>query len=62
MFLPPQADLTPWKNSSGRFNGQPTMLDCSGKAGIVEEGGWVVLSGWTVSGCGSGRVEMGVGR
>ncbi|KAF2317436.1 hypothetical protein GH714_022266 [Hevea brasiliensis] len=38
LFPPlPHAVFMPWKSSSGRSNGQPSTLDCSGNAVLEEE-------------------------
>lgn len=48
-----------WKSSSGRSNGQPAMLDCSGKAGIVDGGDWEGRKFWLWVEYGSGWGNMG---
>lgn len=45
-----QADLIPWKRSSGRSSGQREKSDCSGKAGMVSGGDDLIRNGWRATG------------
>lgn len=50
-----QAVFMPWKSSSGRSNGHPATLDCSGNAGIVACGDGFGRNDWIEAGSGLGR-------